>query len=270
MLINPTKHISLPSNHSNQCGFTMFELAIVMVVVSLLVGGTLVGKDLIKAATARRAVSQITMVQSAVNNFSTKYSGTLPGDMETASSLWSSAVDGDGDGKVDGDPVSPVVLEPYNFWHQLYVAGLIQEQFSPASINPDFNDSALHVAPELPYEGVYMVPHYETGGYNLTLNTNYIAIYATQRSYLSFNYLAWVLSLFGGTTPFGLLPSDAQIIDDKIDDGLANGGSIAPILPSYDWGDYDCMSAISNGSSKAYNTTSNFAACGLLVRLGQQ
>jgi prepilin-type N-terminal cleavage/methylation domain-containing protein len=43
----------------NRQGFTLVELAIVLVIIGLLVGGILVGQDLIKAATVRTTVSDI-------------------------------------------------------------------------------------------------------------------------------------------------------------------------------------------------------------------
>lgn len=43
----------------NQSGFTLIELSIVLVIIGLIVGGVLVGRDLIKAAEVRAQVSQI-------------------------------------------------------------------------------------------------------------------------------------------------------------------------------------------------------------------
>ena len=39
-----------------QSGFTLVELAIVLVIIGLIVGGVLAGSDLIKAATLQKAV----------------------------------------------------------------------------------------------------------------------------------------------------------------------------------------------------------------------
>jgi len=71
----------------NKCGvtglskaFTLVELAIVLVIIGLLAGGVLVGKDLIKAAEIRSQVSQIEKLQISVNTFKVKYGG-LPGDL---------------------------------------------------------------------------------------------------------------------------------------------------------------------------------------------
>jgi prepilin-type N-terminal cleavage/methylation domain-containing protein len=40
-------------------GFTLIELSIVLVIIGLIVGGVLVGQDLVKAAGVRATISQI-------------------------------------------------------------------------------------------------------------------------------------------------------------------------------------------------------------------
>ena len=61
-------------------GFTLIELSIVLVIIGLIIGGVLVGRDLISAAGVRAQISQIEKYQSAVNTFRGKY-GYLPGDI---------------------------------------------------------------------------------------------------------------------------------------------------------------------------------------------
>ncbi len=68
--------MSAPSRH----GFTLVELSIVLVIIGLIVGGVLVGRDLIKAAEIRSQISQIEEIKTAVNTFKVKY-GYLPGDI---------------------------------------------------------------------------------------------------------------------------------------------------------------------------------------------
>jgi prepilin-type N-terminal cleavage/methylation domain-containing protein len=68
-------------------GFTLVELSIVLVIIGLIVGGVLVGRDLIKASEIRSQISQIEQFKTAANTFKLKY-GYLPGDIpptETAS-----------------------------------------------------------------------------------------------------------------------------------------------------------------------------------------
>src|ERR1700753_450898 len=61
-------------------GFTLIELSIVLVIIGLIVGGILVGQDLIKAAEVRAQISQIEKYNSAGNTFRGKFGG-IPGDL---------------------------------------------------------------------------------------------------------------------------------------------------------------------------------------------
>jgi prepilin-type N-terminal cleavage/methylation domain-containing protein len=62
-------------------GFTLVELAIVIVIVGLLVGGVLQGQELIQQANVKSQVSQIAEFDAAVATFKSKYN-YLPGDLD--------------------------------------------------------------------------------------------------------------------------------------------------------------------------------------------
>ena len=65
--------------HNNNKGFTLIELSIVIMIIGLLVGGVLVGMDLVEAAKVRNLVGQLKKIDAAKNTFVGKYGG-LPGD----------------------------------------------------------------------------------------------------------------------------------------------------------------------------------------------
>ncbi len=96
------------SNSAAIQGFTLVELAIVLVVIGLIAGGVLVGRDLINAAGVRAQVGQIEKYQTAVNAFRLKYNG-LPGDLLASDAVQlgfvaraGGASDGDGNGLIEG------------------------------------------------------------------------------------------------------------------------------------------------------------------------
>lgn len=60
-------------------GFTLIELSIVLVILGLIVGGVLVGRDLIANAALQRTLGDISSYESAVHGFMLKFDA-LPGD----------------------------------------------------------------------------------------------------------------------------------------------------------------------------------------------
>lgn len=67
-------------------GFTLVEMSIVMLILALLTGGILIGKDIINAAEVRATVKQVEMFNLAYNTFQLKY-GCWAGDCNNASQL---------------------------------------------------------------------------------------------------------------------------------------------------------------------------------------
>ncbi len=80
--------------------FTLIELAIVLVIVGLLIGGVLTGRDLINQARIAAAVRQLQDYNTSINTYYLKYKA-LPGDHAGATSFITGAGgNGNGDGRV--------------------------------------------------------------------------------------------------------------------------------------------------------------------------
>lgn len=129
-------------------GFTLVELALVIVIIGLLAGGILIGRDLLRAAEMRKTYRQFEEIVAAVNAFHAKYN-CLPGDCPTAtevfgaydtsyacppdnSSVGTATCDGDGNGEVEATN-SLGDHEVFIFWQHLADAGLINGMFSGAA-----------------------------------------------------------------------------------------------------------------------------------------
>lgn len=66
-------------NIKSQQGFTLVEIAIVLVIIGLLLGGTLGGQQLIASAKVKSQIQQIQEITAAINTYRDKY-GATPGD----------------------------------------------------------------------------------------------------------------------------------------------------------------------------------------------
>lgn len=71
----------IASQRRSEQGFTLVELAIVMVIIGLLIGGILKGQELITTAKVGATVSQLKSLDGAINTFQEKYAA-YPGDMQ--------------------------------------------------------------------------------------------------------------------------------------------------------------------------------------------
>lgn len=108
-----------------QQGFTLIEIAIVLVVIGLLLGGILKGQEMITQGKIRSIEKELDGVAVAVLGYQDRYKA-LPGDDNGAKARWSDATDGDGDGSIVGNfNSSEATAEPKILWNHLRRSGLI-------------------------------------------------------------------------------------------------------------------------------------------------
>ena len=120
---------------TKQKGFTLVEIAIVLVIVGLLIGGVLKGQEMITNAKLKRVESDNAGIAAAMFSYQDRYL-QLPGDDDDAINrftLYSDGVNdpapaeinGNSDGSIAGLWVAAVNTETANFWKHLRAAGLI-------------------------------------------------------------------------------------------------------------------------------------------------
>jgi prepilin-type N-terminal cleavage/methylation domain-containing protein len=260
-------------------GFTLIEMSIVLVIIGLLVGGVLVGQDLIRAAQERAQISQIEKYNTAVNTFRTKYNGTIPGDIDAADAgLFGFAPRGSQPGQGDGNGILEggisglyggtiqTVGETAMFWVDLYKAGFITGGFNTASstagtyCNASVTGSAINAfLPQAAIGGAgnYVLVAGGTGG-----NNGYMSFSAAGPNY----FIVEAVSIYGNSFACGVndpngsgFPAftvrQAYDIDRKIDDGLPMSGRVLALFigSSMDWMDGSPTSAVPLESYYCYN-----------------
>lgn len=97
-----------------QKGFTLVEIAIVLVIIGLLLGGILKGQEMITQAKIKNVVADFSGISAAYYGYQDRYRA-IPGDDPNAGTRWASAGSGNGDGVVAGtynDPTCPVTVAP--------------------------------------------------------------------------------------------------------------------------------------------------------------
>lgn len=121
----------------NQKGFTLVEIAIVLVIIGLLIGGVLKGQAMIQNAKVKRVVKSADEVRAAFYTFYDKY-GAYPGDENLATSPPTDTNNGNGNGLISAAE-APQVFE------DLVLAGIIDGTY----------DGSATSLPKHAFGGVY-------------------------------------------------------------------------------------------------------------------
>ncbi len=180
---------------SSAQGFTIIELAIVLVIIGLILGAVMKGQSVLENAKIKRVMGDIEGIAAAVNTYYDRYSA-LPGDDLNANNRWSAVKDGDGD-------------------------GLIEDTVGNGKCNSDPNDNnecneawqalkaALIIKGDASDTGSAALPKHALGGSLYLENKDFGTGIGTK------NYV-------GGTNISDTL---AEIMDGKFDDGVYNTGT---------------------------------------------
>lgn len=263
-----------------QKGFTLVELAIVLVIIGLIVSGVLVGQDLIKAAELRATTRQLTDFQVGVNTFIGKY-GSIPGDIQgdkygldgLAASIDGTTGDGDGNGIITETNATTVLTmtgEMSTFWSNLTTDGkeLIKGAYNGDNCTTSESDASCYVGqdmPKLPFGGTGWAVFGESG-------TNY-----------------FVSGIVSGdstvtNTTVDFIPIDLFNIDNKIDDGVPTTGDVQAVNShatdintqanggasphdEFTSASVDADFCIDTGTPDAYQFTSTTVQCMIRVKM---
>lgn len=209
-------------------GFTLIEVALVLVIIGLIVGGVLTGQSLIRSSQLAALGKERSQFEGAVFAFKEKYLA-WPGDMPNAFDFWgagcgtntttiSTGCNGDGDGSIENDENG----ENVKAWEHLVRAALIQGNYdgSGTVAGPSVELTTRNVPPSKFPQG-----YWDMNAEPLDADSISLPLVVGDGSV----WLHWgtvqqspaVESLAGHPT---LTHGEAQQLDAKIDDGRASSG----------------------------------------------
>jgi prepilin-type N-terminal cleavage/methylation domain-containing protein len=259
-------------------GFTLVELAIVMIIIGILIGGVLKGQELVNNARVSQAITSLKSVDTAMLTFQDSY-GSLPGDLvnagarlpNCAAAQCNTAIATQGNGVIDGSPIAALATvsaaEGGLAFQQLSAAGLLGNITSSNTVSAQStlsfdigggsNISGLRVgrvaAPATTFNTVATANAATLGGvrggtYQLLADPTHVGDYTS-------------------TAGLSLAPSGAARIDTKLDDGLPNTGNIIAIGAAS--ATACAAGADTAAANNVYNSALTAPLCGLLIRILQ-
>ncbi len=288
-----------------QKGFTLVELAIVLVIVGLLIGGILKGQQLMQNSRVTTTVAQIKGIEAATTNFRDVYGG-LPGDLKNSvvkipgcntGDIVCESANADGAiGDIEWDmfsyqPANWVALtneerlEPLLFWYSLSKAGLLSGVTEDAKgdlavlATPAFNKTV----PAAKIGGGFWAGNSLNGDGNPAAGND---TDGRPNKAGKFTLLGTVITLVkkpgslvagAGDLDFAkkkgpVTPAVAANIDRKLDDGLPNSGSVQAYGDTSDDGSAAPFNQSCYGPDPlddAYQENEKDLDCGVHVRIQQ-
>lgn len=243
-----------------QSGFTLVEIAIVIVIVGLMIGGIMKGQTVIESSKRKSFVTACKNIDAAITNFESKYLG-LPGDISSPSTRLPNCTAGPCDevgnmdryimgagGAANTSATSPIVVDEERMaaWGQLYAAGLV------SGIDGTANIEFGRGLPENGYNGGFTI------GFQNAVSADFdITSQNVLRTITGLN------STTGAFTNTGSIfsPAAAAAIDRMADDGLPNRGIFQANTTAVAAAT-DCRA-----TATTYREASEVATCGFLYLL---
>jgi prepilin-type N-terminal cleavage/methylation domain-containing protein len=231
-------------------GFTLVEMAIVLVIVGLLIGGILAAQGMISNVRNRKAISQIQQYLIVITQFQDRFS-SLPGDMPNAVTVFGAGTsNGNGDGHIDFNGIQ-WGNEAHRAWQQLNLAGMLEHSYlgTPAPVSPAYYGWNDWWVPDVT----------EPAGAHT--NSLYYLNYQDGTDATLFNIKGNFIGYAGRyLVPYAFTSvsaKDALAIDAKIDDGKPDTGSVTSTNAP------ECSSAVAG-----YIVSTGDIGCRLYISLG--
>ncbi|MEJ2090206.1 MAG: prepilin-type N-terminal cleavage/methylation domain-containing protein [Gammaproteobacteria bacterium] len=228
-------------------GFTLVEIAIVLVIIGLLLGGILKGQELINSARVRNLADTTSGVQAAYFGFVDRYR-RVPGDwQQTAANaaIGGAIVSGGNDnGRLDVLAAPNEYQEPNALWEHLSKAGFVSGSYTGTTAEPTTENGA---GPFNPFNSAIIVAR----------TNNYADVAAAPPARLHL--------IVGRGTPVDI----ARELDTKLDDSVPNTGNVraagvaSPLGGGSGWGDGDAT-CVAAGPPVVWNVAGDSQDCNVI------
>ncbi len=209
---------------TSNAGFTLVELSIVLVIIGLIIGGVLTGRQIMQNAQITNAVNSIQAFEAQFQTYVQNY-GAIPGDDANAKTRFANASFaeqiGNGDGTLSGSFDSAEAGDETRLlWQELRAAELVKGA----------NSDTLQ--PINPFGGIYGIQHGAFTG---------------------------AASFKGNVFCLNNVPGDGAIaVDSRLDDGSSNTGGVMAMVSTGTAGE-----ALGAGTVAAtYESSKTYTMCG--------
>lgn len=257
-----------PKMQAYRKGFTILEISIVIVVIGLITGAVMVGRDMMHNAALNSQIAQLEKFTLATATFKMKYGG-LPGDLLNADQYGlnyhtaSGSTVNRGDGVLNNHavrdaPVSTMWTEITFFFIHLTDAGLIEgnQQYKHQNMTYNYCDDTGYYKQfpkmEIGNGGIHATQYRNKIWFGLALNS----------CSLGAGGGSLILRSTGGV----IAPSDAHYIDTKLDDGIPATGTVIAIESWDGTVDNNIDACVVDATSMEYNVNNPNLDCRIWVR----
>ncbi len=240
----------LPHRRSWHTGFTLIEITIVLLIISLLAGGILAGRELINSARVRNLEITLNNIEAAYYAFIERYR-QIPGDMtktDAQTLIGDGSIDagGNSNGKLDSGDYKEAAAA----WVHLSSAGFLKGRYEGNDTTLSADDyQSPSVAPTNPFSGYLLLgrshDYSTTAGAPASSNAVRLGL------------------ILGANLPVRI----ALELDAKIDDGKPLTGKLRFTgTTTIDYGSVSAADVLcmTSATSNAYDTLGNYQDCNLI------
>lgn len=269
-------------------GFTLIEVAIVLIVIGVLTGAILAGREMVVSARLSSEVKALTEYSQAASNFRQKYLA-LPGDFVNATSLWGTDVgctgtafntlpktatcNGSDDGLIGSEFITNFAgndllqlqnngtttpaYEEFRAWQHLSNGGFMKTPFAGVG-NWDSASMGPANAPRSVADGGFV------SLFSMRNPTSFAGVFAADYGVvLVVGRRSTVAGAWSNTAPL-FTPEQMQFMDDKFDDGFQANGRIT----SFNGAGANPNPGCTPIASGKYPLTNKNVICSLIYKTG--